>query len=425
MSKSQEPSSSDAAAPLVESKVVESDAIADPRATFLKGVEEALEDESFIRLTLGKAKHGTEMKRAVATPVMLKIGPKISFRMEFLRREETKNFSPAEAIQQIAELLPSRFLAATAFTTKGDLTLHYSKKGVPQFHKGKATLQQQEPIQHNRTKNYLIAEDAAFLVQLGIASPSGHVFRDRFDKFRQINKFVEIVDTLVRQTDLGTQPTIRAVDFGSGKNYLTFALYEYLAQSFSSALTLTGVESREELVEQGNNVARASRYDGLCFAPGEIRKFQAEPVDIVVALHACDTATDDAIAKAIECRAQVIALAPCCQKYVRPRIQLPPDLRPIFQHGIVLERLAESVTNGLRALVLEAFGYEAKVFEFIGGEHTAKNVMISATRKDDSFVLRERALQDIARVKATFGLEDFYLDRVLELPKVLSPEEGR
>jgi len=394
---------------------------ADLKADFLARCEASAADGTFRRLTLGKHRGTEPPERVVIIPVTIKGTPMLSFKLTNGTQEETKNFELAAAWLEVSGYLGVTLKSATLCTTEKDTTIQFSRKGVPGIATSKPSFQGPASPSINREKNYLVPASSPFLHLLGITNAAGVVRSDKFDKFRQVNKFVEIIDALVRASGLAAQESIRIVDFGSGKNYLTFALHAYLSETLGLNVTTVGIEARGDLVDHGNESARRAAFDGLSFREGHIASVDVTGTDMVVALHACDTATDDALAKAVLCGARIIAMAPCCQKYVRPRMRLPADLEPILKHGIMEERFAESLTNGLRALVLESYGYQAKVFEFIAGEHTAKNIMITGTSSRRSrelesspAALSER-VSEIARLKGVYGLDDFYLDRVLGL----------
>jgi len=216
------------------------------------------------------------------------------------------------------------------------------------------------------------------------------------------------MDSLYRASGLKDAKEIKIIDMGSGKSYLTFAMYDYFKSVVEKKITISGIEQREDLVKLSNNFAEECGFENLLFVNGNIENFGMEKVDVAVALHACDTATDDAIFKAIKSEAEIIVLAPCCHKYVRKKMKSPEVLKGIYKHGILFERLAVSVTDALRALTLEYFGYETKVFEFISHEHTAKNTMVTAVKKKPT---DESKLKEIENVKNEFDIEDFYLDQ--------------
>ena len=198
------------------------------------------------------------------------------------------------------------------------------------------------------------------------------------DKYRQVHHFIELVAPLIR--DLKPGERIKVVDLGSGKGYLTFALYVFLTEKGLQA-DVTGIEQRRPLVDLGNEIARNCGYGGLRFEAARIAETGLAGADLVVALHACDTATDDALLEAIRAGAHWILAAPCCHKEVRPQIRAPEGLEPLFRFGIQVDRLAESVTDTLRGLCLEAAGYETRIQEFINLEHTPKNLLILASKR--------------------------------------------
>ena len=237
------------------------------------------------------------------------------------------------------------------------------------------------PLTHDRPKNYLLPEDTPvdFLVRLGVMSPAGKVLAAKRDKFKQINRFLEMVDDVA--SSLPPSGVIRVLDFGCGKAYLTFALYYYLAVVKQKEVHLVGLDLKQDVVEFCSRVAQDLGYAGLSFAVGNIQGYtQTEPVDLVVTLHACDTATDDALVKAVEWGARVILSVPCCQHELFH--QLASDvMRPLLRHGILKERLTALVTDAARASLLESAGYSVQILEFVALEHTAKNLLIRAVKR--------------------------------------------
>jgi len=269
---------------------------------------------------------------------------------------------------------------------------------------------------HDRAKNRPLAgSDKPYLHALGITGKDGQVRHDAQDKFRQINKMVEIFAPLI-QAIKAEKP--RIVDMGAGKGYLDFALYDYLANVANRPAEIIGVELRDKLVSDGNATAAASGFDGLGFVPGTILDYDATGADAVIALHACDTATDDAIYRGIGAGAALIAVAPCCHKQIRRQMEAGKAADPLgvlLRHGIFLERQAEMVTDTLRALLLELSGYRVKVFEFVSDAHTPKNNLIVAEKDGRMGRDREAVLRQIAETKALFGVEKHYLEGLLGL----------
>lgn len=235
------------------------------------------------------------------------------------------------------------------------------------------------------------------------------------DKFRQINKFVEIIDSILPSSP--PADVFKVADMGSGKGYLTFALYDHLTNNRNFKADITGVEMRPELVQKCNAITWQSGFDGLQFVGGTIQEYDPGKIEMLIALHACDTATDDAIATGIRAGAATIIVAPCCHKQVRKAMTPPSALRPMLQHGIFAERQAEMLTDALRALLLTRQGYQVKTLEFISNEHTPKNVMIIATRSNKKVAVA-RIEKQIALLKKTFGIEYHYLETLLADRKV-------
>ncbi len=378
-------------------------------------LRESWSDDQFIRLTLSKLRKGREAAtRVTIRPVTIGGKAQLSFVSQFPTKDITKNYPFAEAEKRIVGLLKDTYLIANLFTTEKQIILELRRNGKATLRTQASKITDDLPARsHDRKKKDWIA-DKRFLVELGILNSSGNVKKDKGDKYRQIKKFVEIVDGLVRQQPaLKDRKPLRIVDMGAGKGYLTFALYDYFTHTLDRPVEITGVELREALIKKGNDIARSLGYKGLNYESGFIQEYKLPETDILLALHACDTATDDAIYKGINAKAELIICAPCCHKQIRRAITGSEDLQPILQHGILLERQAEIITDTIRALLLETQGYKTKVFEFISTEHTGKNLMIVGQRHDRP-VATEKLLEQIAAIKKRFGIERHYLEGLLE-----------
>lgn len=381
---------------------------------FIEHLNVSLKNNSFIKITFGKYRGGdSEFQNVYVSKIEITDGERLSFKFRYKTKDIVKNYEIDTGIRLAEEVLGKDFLSATLFTAKNDYTLDYSKKRIPKLHIKKASVASPVSTNHNKSKSRFVNQFAKYFQLLGITTSEGKVKADRYDKFRQVDKFIEIVDSLYRSSQLQDENEIKIIDMGSGKSYMTFTLYDYFTNTLKKNVIIKGVEQRDELIKLSNRIADECEFVGLKFEPGTIENLPSEKSDIVVALHACDTATDDAIVKAIEMDAEIIVLAPCCQKYVRKKIKSPEVMNGIYKHGIMMERLAVSVTDGLRALMMEYFGYETKVFEFISSEHTAKNTMITAVKKKSPVTNSEEKLNEINLIKKEFQLEDFYLDRIL------------
>ncbi|MEP7145747.1 MAG: SAM-dependent methyltransferase [bacterium] len=376
---------------------------------FAEKLRSSIEENLFIKIKLSKYKgDDKEFENIFVTKIKTNEGEKLSFKMKYKTKDIIKNYDSENGIKLVNEVLGKDFMSATLFTTQNDYTLDYSKKRIAKLYVKKPTFQSAEIIPHNKIKSRFINPEAKYFHLLGITTAEGIIKADKYNKFRQVDKFIEIIDSLYKCSELQSREIIRIVDMGSGKSYLTFAVYDYFKNTLNKSIVLNGVEQRDELVNLSNNIAAECGFTGLIFKKGTIDNINQQPSDIIIALHACDTATDDAIFKAIKSEAQIIMLAPCCQKYLRKKMHIPLDLRGIFKHGILQERLAVSLTDGLRALMLEYFGYETKVFEFVSPEHTARNTMITAVKKKSA---DEKKLKEINLIKNEFQIDDFYLDK--------------
>ena len=386
----------------------------DIKSEFLSRISESLASNTFVKLTLSKYRGDEDgLENIYVQPVIINNEVALSFRFKYKTKDVFKNHDFEESVSIAGSHLGSDFLFGTLCTTKNDIIIEYNKKREPRTYSRKPSFNKVQIKQHNRIKTRFVDSKEKYLNLLGITNPKGEVRGEKSDKFRQIDKFIEILDSLFKDSSLADKNEISIVDFGSGKSYLTFALYDYLNNRIGIDANITGVEQREELVNNVNKIAEECKFKNLNFASGNIADFSQKRADIVVALHACDTATDEAIAKAVNLKAEIIILAPCCQKYVRRQIEIPGDLKGIFQHGILEEHLSSFITDGLRALTLESYGYDTKVFEFISSEHTSKNIMITAVKNEYDEQNHLDKIVEIEKLKSKFGLKDFYLDKIL------------
>jgi len=285
------------------------------------------------------------------------------------------------------------------------------------FKKKSPTSKTTPSLDHDKNKNRLIsANDKNYLAALNITDSAGNVFKSAQDKYKQINHYVEILSSLIKE--IPNDGTLKVVDMGSGKGYLTFALYDYLQNVLNLKPEIVGVEFREDLVTLCNKIAADASFSKLNFVEGTIESYESAGTDILIALHACDTATDDAIFKGIKANAELIVVAPCCHKQIRREIEknkIPNDVDFLTKYGIFLERQAEMVTDGIRAMILEYAGYKTKVFEFISDAHTPKNVMIVGIKNHRSTQDKEQILKKIKDAKAYFGIGYHHLERMLEI----------
>ncbi|MEQ1746021.1 MAG: SAM-dependent methyltransferase [Saprospiraceae bacterium] len=385
-----------------------------PLDQFLDSFRTACAAGHFIKCTLGKTGPSCPdgLKNIYLRPVALKAGPRIAFTYHYSTRDEVKNFIADEAAAQLQALLGSAFLCADLFGTEMNASLIFSKKGQAVFLSKKTSGTALPDTRHDREKHRLLDPSAAWLHTLGITNKLGQVQPKAQDKWKQINKYLEIVESLLRTQPL--PPDARIADMGSGKGYLTFALYDFLTTRLGMQPQVTGIELRQNLVDFCNQTAQDAGFAGLQFVAQDIADFSPDRLDMLIALHACDTATDLALAKGIHARAGIVVAAPCCHKQVRHDMAARNELAPVLRHGILEERQAEIVTDGIRALLLEANGYKTSVFEFVSTEHTAKNVMITALAGASQIAERRAAaLEKVAALKAGFGIKEHFLEGLL------------
>jgi SAM-dependent methyltransferase len=392
--------------------------MADHLDTFLTAVRDNLKESTFVKLTLGSYRGGdANLRKVMIRPVTLSRGEHLSFVYRHATKDVTKNVPVAEAPALLRTMLGTDFLAAHLFTTKTDIELAFNKKGQTRLRTSKPSDTAPPAKEHNRPKRRPIPTGGAvYLSLLGVTSKDGSVNKGREAKYRQINKFVEIVANLIRSSPLKNADRISVLDMGCGKGYLTFAVYDFLTHKLNKHANVTGVEVRQELVDLCNGVAAGVGFADLRFQCGTIQDYTPGPTDMVIALHACDTATDEALFKAIKADASLVLCAPCCHKELRPQVRCGvPGLVRVLHSGILLERQAELVTDGLRALLLEACGYKTTVFEFIATEHTSKNIMIAgiktAKTRDPEMIRR-----DIEALKSAFGIRHQAMEAFLNRP---------
>ncbi|MDD3340056.1 MAG: SAM-dependent methyltransferase [Lachnospiraceae bacterium] len=297
-------------------------------------------------------------------------------------KELHKNYDTAEMIRYIQDAMETNFRQLQFEAEKASGSVLVSKKGKMTIKiKKNTTVAGPKPVlEHNRKKNYILdtSKPIPFLIDLGVMSREGKIINSKYDKFKQMNRFLEFVEDILPQLAKDREVTI--LDFGCGKSYLTFALYHYLHEEKGYDVNIIGLDLKEDVIDHCEGLARKYHYEKLHFFVGDIASYEGvSAVDMVVTLHACDTATDFALAKAVEWGAQVILSVPCCQHELNKQIE-NDMLAPIMSYGILKERMAALLTDGLRADMLSDQGYEVQILEFIDMEHTPKNLLIRAVK---------------------------------------------
>lgn len=386
---------------------------------FIQQFSTAFTQNQLLRLVLSRYEGPqNELLRLQIRPILLKTGTQLSVLFENKTFDQTKNFS-LDALQPLlTQWLGTEFKAALLECSGVETQLTISKKGKVLLNKRKTKLQADlQPQLHNREKQRWIDPQAPFLRELGVCGSDGQIAPTMQKKWKQINKFIEIFARALKESGLNPQSRLQVADFGSGKAYLTFAIAHYLQQLGSQAEVI-GVELRQSLVDLCNTTAARLNQAGIRFEQGDVQHYQSTGLDVMIALHACDIATDHAIHMGIRAGAAVIMCSPCCHKQIRPQLQTPAVLSPLLQHGIHLGQEAEMLTDGIRALLLEAHGYDTQVFEFIALEHTSKNKMILAVKRGaaNSPQAQAQLLAKISALKQFYGITEHCLETLLAAP---------
>jgi len=383
----------------------------DPLTAFL-----ALADQPFTKLVLSKPRAAAgDLARVTVRPVTLKGVPIRSFVYTHATRDITKNLDANDARAALRELLAERFDNAHLFTDHEEVQLLTSRKGRQTLlrHKAAPSAAIEARATHDREKQRYVDQNQPFLTALGVTNEQHQIVPAMARKWKQINKFVEVLDHALQSTALKDAASIDVVDFGSGKGYLTFATHDHLRHTLGLPADVAGVELRADMVALCNDAVRGLALDGLRFEQGDVRSVVPPKIDIMIALHACDTATDFAIHTGLRAGASIIMCSPCCHKELRPQLLSPHPLRPILKHGVHLGQQAEMLTDGLRAMLLEACGYETQVFEFVALEHTNKNKMILAVKRAQAPADADALWQQIADIKGFYGIQQQCLESLL------------
>jgi hypothetical protein len=373
---------------------------------FFTALRDSLQAQTFVRLVFTKRYDKDDPIRKIKVSLdNSSTIPHFVFLDIYDIEEIEVNQDIESGITIMQSILQDVFKVATLHTNQADYSLQINKTGDASFHRRSPSF----PLQNTK-------KTSDFLVKLAVLKENGKPQKGKGDKYKQINKFVEIMAGLLRNYYGETiEQKLNIVDMGAGKGYLTFALYDFLVNNLGMDAQIKGVEVRDDLVKKCNDIAQEVAFQKLQFEKGYIGNYYLPKTDVLIALHACDTATDDAISKGIKANADLIICAPCCHKQVRKLMNCQTHLQSMLQYGIHNDRLAEMLTDTIRALILEVNGYETSVSEFISTEHTGKNVMIIGKKRkaDNMGESPSFYLQQIEKLKAEFGVKFHYLEKLL------------
>ncbi|HSC93005.1 MAG TPA: SAM-dependent methyltransferase [Gaiellaceae bacterium] len=347
-------------------------------------------------------------RRLTVRPVVLRGERRYQWTAHFATRTADENLDAAATRERLLALLGPEYRQGLLQATDADLQVLAGGRSVRVV--TRPATRPAADLRHDRRKRYLLDEGTPvpFLVELGVMTPGGAVRARRHDKFRQVNRFLELVEDVLPA--LPEDDPLRVVDFGSGRSYLTFALHHLLVERHGRRVELLGLDLKEDVVAECAALAARLGAAGLRFEVGDIAGYQGvDGADLVVSLHACDTATDEALARAVDWEAAVILAVPCCQHELLPQLD-NPSLAPLLRHGVLRERFAAEVTDAARAQLLGLAGYDVQLVEFVELEHTPKNVLIRATRRPGRDTAR--LAREYAELKRSLGF-DHALERLL------------
>ena len=380
-------------------------------------------DKNLIDMTISsrKLKDETKAQKVKIRPVIIK--DTLEYQVsEFVGRKVLHtNYTQKDVKKRIEKYMEEEFKQAQITRTDSLATILSSKSGTCTCKYKKAKeIKAQKELSHNRTKKYIIQEGTpvGFMIDLGVMTPDGRIVRTRYDKFRQINRFLEFIEDILPRLDKDKEQTI--IDFGCGKSYLTFAMYYYLKELRGYPIRIIGLDLKEDVICRCDTLAKSYGYDRLSFCCGDIASYEGvDRVDMVVTLHACDLATDYAMEKAVGWGAKVILSVPCCQHELNRQIE-NPLMKPVFGYGLIKERMAALYTDAIRAQVLEYRGYRTQILEFIDMEHTPKNILIRAVRQGNDAAFKK------AREKTGTELRKLleFLQADPAIVRLLAPELG-
>lgn len=372
-----------------------------------------------VDMVISSARGGGDFIKIKVRPVMIR--DSLYFQVSRYTDKQVfhENMTAEDALETLSGWILHDFRQAQIRMQDEMVTVLVSKKGKATIKSKKAACIETQNLEHNRKKQYIIEEGTAvpFMIDLGVMTESGKIIRTRYDKYRQINRFLEFIEDIL--PELPTDRTVHIIDFGCGKSYLTFAMYYYLKVLKHYDIRITGLDLKQKVIEDCQALADRYGYDGLQFLCGDIADYNGtDEVDMVVTLHACDTATDYALYKAVKWHASVILSVPCCQHELNQRIQCE-TLSGAFQYGLIRERTAALMTDAMRGQLLEMKGYKTQLLEFIDMEHTPKNILIRAVKSKGLLPKAARKQQE-DRYRACrdfFGAE-------LTLEKLFNEMEG-
>jgi len=366
-----------------------------------------IEEENLIKIQ-GKFKNHSSIKNTIWKPFYKKEILHWQLVETHKTKDLTYSFIWEEGMQKIMQDIENRFSSCMIFTESGNYQLIYNKKNKIQIKKHKSDKTQSANWSHDKNKNYILRNNALYLQELGLVDKKGEITKSGRDKYKQIHHIIHLLEKIFDRPE----KRWNIADLGAGKGYLSFGIYDYL-QSKGKDVNIRAIEMRKKLVNNGNALAKKVGFEDLQFEANKIEDVSLNNCNMLLALHACDTATDDAIIKGIKANVKYIILAPCCHKYLRQHwdIRKADKFHDFYlQHNIYQERSAELLTDSIRGLILSYYGYQVRIIDFISTEHTPKNVLIIAERKSEKAIVSMDKWDKLEKIKKSYGIKNYYLE---------------
>lgn len=381
-------------------------------------IKEIISTKTLVKGVFSNNEKDFIIKKIILKPVSIKGDYQIQFEKFENNKAFHENLDSDNALNFIFDLL-DKFKQFLFITTDSEIQILKNKKGFSI--KKKETSKKTISLSHNNEKNYILKENTPipFLIKLGVMDKDGNITKEKFNKFRQINRYLEFIEDTLKelQEKKLIKDTMKIVDFGCGKSYLTFALYHYLKNIKKMDISITGLDLKDDVITHCNQIAKELNFNDLHFSKGDIKDFKSsDEIDMIFSLHACNIATDYSILKGLELNAKAILAVPCCQSEINQKINqnnkssFKKELSPLANHGILQERFSSLATDALRALALEACGFNSKVMEFIDMEHTPKNILIKAIRTNSSLEKLQEKKKEIDRYTEFLGVKPLLCD---------------
>jgi hypothetical protein len=375
------------------------------KALLIKTAKSSLESGTFIKLVLTNPTSGVKLAKVTARYVLIKKEPMLSVVSSFRTNDITKNYSTYDGLNTLRSLMTTSFGGATLFTTKKDYQLEKMKSGIEKLHESEPTINSIPSQSHDHSKKRLITQDRPFLKTIGITSAAGEIKTKMNGKYKQAESFINIFSHTLSESTIKNKQEISVYDMGAGSGYVSFAMYDYVTNILHKKIQLTGVDINGPLVAKNNILANDLGFSGMTFMANSISELGTIGTDIVIALHACNTATDDALFAGIKSNAEIIIVSPCCHQELRKKMITPTVLKPMLKFGTHQEREAEMLTDTIRTLVLEMNGYKTNLFEFVSDDHSGKNNILVAVKKQSNQD-KNRYSNQLAALKEFYGIKE-------------------